>query len=243
MRWSMRFQMCVCVVLTAVAMDVWAARSPIRVDAGGWSTGAIGTAACPGTTAGVTAADTLVRRLGHVFSGHAHVEHLTNTYCQVAFDDAGTDPRAVATATFGAPVTSIISYSFLDDAAAIDAIGFQWQFTEFANGTTIVELRNVRLFSSPPETEVLDATSYIEPDGGGAQAWSGAGDNYDGEYFCFRNNAFIGTWDGQGLFPDSPCAAPTGGPIPHTVPTMGVAARGLLVLMLALLAVVVLRRR
>ncbi len=92
--------------------------------------------------------------------------------------------------------------------------------------------------------EVLDATSYIQREGGGAQVWSGAGDNYDGEYFCFRNNAYIGTWDGQGLFPASACAAGGAGvPIPANVPALGDATRGVLVLMLALLAVMALRRR
>lgn len=244
MQWSMGLRLCMFVTFAAFTADAWADRRGIRVDAGGWAPVVVGSADCPGTTAGVTAADTLVRRFGYVFAGHEHVEHLANVYCEVAYDDAGIDPRDAASATLGATVVSMISYSFLDNAIVPDAIGFQWIFTELDDGTTLVHLNNVRLFSDPPETEVLDATSYIESEDGTEQAWSGAGDNYDGEYFCFRNDAFIGTWDGAGLFPDSPCAL-GGGVIPSVtnVPTLGDATRGLLILMFAMLAVTALRRR
>lgn len=245
MQCSMGLRLCVFVTFAAFAADAWADRRSVRVDAGGWEPVVVGSADCPGTTAGLTAADTLVRRFGYVFAGHEHVEHLANVYCEVAYDDAGIDPRDAASAALGATVVSMISYSFLDDANVPDAIGFQWLFNELEDGTMIVGLHNVRLFSDPPETEILDEDSYIVREADGTEVWSGAGDNYDGEYFCFRDNTYIGTWDGDGLYPDSPCAQPTGGVIPvvANVPTLGDAGRGLLLLMFAILAVTALRRR
>ena len=242
MQWSMGFRMCVFVVIIVFTTDAWAARSGIRVDGGaGWTPLVIGSTDCPGTTAGSAASDTLVRRFDHVFSGHENVEHVPQqgvAFCEIAFNDVTNlfDPRVddPAYSNFGIPVVDITSYSFLDGPNVFNATSFQWEFIELQDGTTIVRLRG---------SEVLDVTSYIESEDGTEQVWSGAGNNYDGEYFCFRNNAYVGTWDGQGLFPASPCAAPVGGSAPTTLPTLGDATRGGLILLLALLAIVTLRRR
>lgn len=242
MQWSMGMRLFVLVTFATFAMDAWAARRLVRVDAGGWQAVALGSADCPGATTGATAADTLVRRFGYVFAGHEHTEHLTNVYCEIAFDDGTVDPRDAASTAFGATVVSMVSYSFLDAAIAADAIGFQWIFTGLDDGTTLVYLNNVNLVD-PTLTEVLDADSYIESEDGTELVWSGAGDNYDGEIFCFRNNAHVGTWDGAGTYANSPCALAAAAPVPVNVPTMGDATRGVLVLMLAALAMVALRRR
>ena len=238
MQWSMGLRLCAVVVLAAFAADAWAARKSVRVDGGaGWNDFVIGSADCPGTTAGLAAADTLVRRFGHVFSGHEHVEHLQGTYCEVAFNDVGNafDPRVddAAYTGFGVAVANIISYSFLDGPDVFNANSFQWEFIELANGTTLVHLRG---------DEVLDADAYIEREAGAVQVWSGAGNTYDGEYFCFRNNAHVGTWDGVGGFANSPCAQ-TVSVAPAFVPTLGDATRGMLILLLATLAFAALRRR
>lgn len=240
MQWSMGFRLCVFVAFAAFAADALAGRKSVRVDGGaGWNDFAIGSADCPGTTAGLDADDTLVRRFGHVFSGHAHVEHLEETYCEIAFNDVANafDPRVddAAYTNFGVAVANIISYSFLDGPDVFNATSFQWEFIELANGTTLVHLRG---------DEVLDADAYIEREIGAVQVWSGAGNTYDGEYFCFRNNAYVGTWDGEGGFQNSPCAQAGGvTPVAVTVPTLGDATRTLLVLLFATLAVTALRRR
>ena len=57
-----------CLLLTALAieaLDAHAVRRSVRIDGfGDWDEFAIGTAGCPGTTAGGNAANTLIEKVG-----------------------------------------------------------------------------------------------------------------------------------------------------------------------------------
>jgi len=193
-------------LFASVAMDASAARRGTRIDGFGgfWSNQlAIGSVDCPGTTAGVTAADTLVQRLGFTFSGRENAAHTAFTYCQTASPGAliqanytypdeadlaslfGNDPNAVTGIRYG---------FFDDDPFGGTPTGFQWAFYTFPNGVTVASLYGF-------ETQTLDATSYIN---GPVAVWNGAA-GYNGEYFCFRPNQYIGAWNGLLSDTASPC--------------------------------------
>lgn len=177
--------------LTLIAADAAAARRTVRVDGGnGWTQFSIGSAGCPGTTAGVTAANTLVQLLGLTFSGRADTAYLFNDYCQVAqvgtltsanyiyFDEA--DLRRLFGTNPGNAITGI-RYAFLDDNLFNSPTGFQWGFYTFPGNVVVAELYGL-------ESVTLDNTSYIS-----GSVWNGQ-NGYSGEYFCFQNNVYIGSW-------------------------------------------------
>ncbi len=195
------------VVLASAAIDASAARRGTRIDgfADTWTVQlAMGTPDCPGTTAGATAADTLIQRLGFTFSGRENAVHTTLTYCQTAnpgtLTQAGyTYPDETELASlFGNDPNAVtgIRYALLDDDpfSGGTPTGFQWAFYTFPNGVTVATLYGF-------ETQVLDATSYIN---GPVAVWSGAS-GYNGEYFCFRPNQYIGAWNGLLSDTTSPC--------------------------------------
>jgi hypothetical protein len=192
--------------LASAALDAHAVRRSTRIDgfADTWTVQlAMGSSDCPGTTSGAAAADTLIQRLGFTFSGRENAAHTAFTYCQTANpgtltqanytypDEAdlatlfGSDPNAVSGIRYG---------FFDDDPFGGTPTGFQWAFYTFPNGVTFATLYGF-------ETQTLDATSYIS---GPATVWSGA-DGYDGEYFCFRPNQYIGAWNGLLTDTTSPC--------------------------------------
>lgn len=204
--WSRTFRHVLFVALASAAIDSHAARRAVRIDgfADTWTVQlAMGSADCPGTTAGATAADTLIQRLGFTFSGRENAAHTAFAYCQTANPGTLTqanytygDEADLAT-LFGSDPNAIsgIRYSFFDDDPfGGTPTGFQWAFYTFPNGVTVTALYGF-------ETQALDATSYIN---GPASVWSGT-DGYDGEYFCFRPNQYIGTWNGLLSDTSSPC--------------------------------------
>ncbi len=173
-----------------IATDASAGGRSIRVDSDtSWTQHAIGSAGCPGSTAGATAANTLVQRLGFTFSGRANTAYLVNDYCQVALLGTLTttnyfqpDERDLAR-LFGDDPTAVfgIRYSFLDQSALSSATGFQWGYYTFQSGVTVVALYGL-------QTLTLDNTSYIS-----GSVWNGQ-NGYSGQYFCFQNNVYIGSW-------------------------------------------------
>jgi hypothetical protein len=186
-----RIQLILTLVLTLIATDAGAAQRGVRVDGGnGWTQYSIGTANCSTTTAGSTAADTLVHRLGFTFSGRENTAYLVSDYCQVA--DASTLTSANYT-YFDEPdlahlfsdntgnAISGIRYSFLDDVLFGTPTGFQWGFYTFPGNVVVIALYGL-------QTVTLDSTSYITPG-----VWSGT-NGYNGEYFCFQGGVYIGTW-------------------------------------------------
>lgn len=192
-------------VLLVVAADVDARRA-VRVDAGSWSPPFnIPSAACPHAVAG----STLVGYAGHVFSGRDEPAHLTNVYCQLTEPEQFTsasfaqfaDPGEVVLADMvgNNPDDRItaVRYAMLDNEFPLSAVGFQWVFYLFPSGGMIAAL-----FGFEDPAFVLDASSYISQ--GHHRPWDGARDGYDGEFFCFQDDRFLGTWDGS-LEDASPC--------------------------------------
>ena len=202
---SVGFRICLVLMLGLAATDAWAGKRGVRVDSSSnWNLGAIGTSDCPGTVAN----SILVTSMGYTFSGRASTpteDYKTNDYCEVAV--AGTlnsstyfhfDETALAT-LFGDGVgITGIRYSFLDNDDPFSATGFQWAFYTFPSGATLVALYGL---DGSVNGIVPDATSYIS-----SSVWDGTGGNYDGQYFCFQNNGYIGTWDGiDAAEPNSAC--------------------------------------
>jgi len=186
-----RIQLILVLVLALLAIDAWPAPRSVRVDGGnGWNQFSIGTSGCPGTTSGTSAANTLVQRMGFTFSGRANTAYLFSDYCQVA--DASTltlanyiyfdeqDLAHLFSDNTGNAITGI-RYSFLDQDLFNSPTGFQWGFYTFPGNVVVVALYGL-------ESVTLDNTSYITPG-----VWSGT-NGYSGEYFCFHNNVYIGTW-------------------------------------------------
>lgn len=182
--------------------DALAARRTVRVDFGGeWDTRQIGTADCPGSTVG----STLVLRDGITFSGRENAAHLVDDYCQISIDDAWNSSSffqgdETGLAALVGPNTDnavrAIRYSYLDDIRFDSPTGFQWGFYLFPNQVTIVALYGL-------EGTTLDATSYIRQAGG--FLWRADLDGYDGEYFCFLGNLYLGPWSGDPAEPGSAC--------------------------------------
>lgn len=198
--WSAR--LLALLVLLAPSLDADARRG-VRVDEGAWTDAIdIPSPDCPGAADG----STLVTWRAHVFSGRDDAAHLFDTYCQTTlpgqFDsNALFDPsEAVLAQMVGENLddrVTAIRYSFLDGVPFDDATGFQWAFYQFPFGGGIVALYG---FDDPPI--VLDDRSYILRDH--TRYWDGARDGYEGEFFCFQDDRFLGDWDGT-LEDVSPC--------------------------------------
>ena len=88
-------------------------------------------------------------------------------------------------------------YAFLDAprfAEAPDPVptGFQWIVYSFSiDGRNDVSLVSLHGLQDTP----LDSRSYIQKDG--VRVWDGGRDGYNGEYFCFEGERYLGTWNGQ----------------------------------------------
>jgi hypothetical protein len=200
--------------LALFAADCWAPPRGIRVDdASNWNLGNIGNASqCPGTSAG----STQINRFGYTFQGRGGSGYLANDYCEVAVVISGVNQALNQDTYFhfdelglrhlfgsGAGVTGV-RYSLLDDSDPFSSTGFQWGFYTFPGGTTLVGLYGLDGSVGGIGT---DATSYIKQ--GATTVWSGT-NGYDGQYFCFRNNAYIGTWNGSLSAGSSACLSALG---------------------------------
>lgn len=191
-----------------VAANALGAPRSIRVDnASNWTRSTVIGAGGPCT--GTTAGSILIGNFGYTFSGRANTgteNYATNDYCEVSV--AGTlskdgyshfDENGLRT-VFGAG-TGIngIRYSFLDNADPFSADGFQWGFYTFPSGVTLVALYGL---DGTVNGIVPDATSYIKK--GTTFVWSGS-NGYNGEYYCFQNNAYVGSWDGNASTAGNAC--------------------------------------
>jgi len=174
-----------------------AEKRSIRVDnSANWTTNSIGSGACTGTAA----ASTLINTLTYTFSGRANTgteNYGTNDYCEVALtgtlnrNDYFHDDETGLRELFGKGVgVTGIRYDFLDNSAIFSADGFQWAFYTFPSGVTLVTLYGL---DGSINNIVPDATSYIKK--GTTTVWSGS-NGYNGEYFCFQSNNYVGSWDG-----------------------------------------------
>lgn len=211
-------------VLVVLASDALAGRRILRIDFGDWSDP-------PCQQSGIVRDGLLVKWMGFVFSGLDDPAFLTDTYCQNTipgsftqasfFDEPG---MAQLVGDNSDDAITGVRYSLLDRDRFVaqndEQGGFQWAFYFFPDGTTIVALYGLVEFGA------LTAGSYIsEPanacaDGAcvyrhgfedSANVWQGDLDGFDGEYFCFAGNVYLGTWDGEASGTD-PAAACAGGP-------------------------------
>lgn len=197
------------IALSCVVVDAHALRRTTRIDGFGdsWREFAIGSAGCPGTTAGSTADATLVRQLGFTFSGRASTAFLVDDYCQVAQPGTLTqtnytyaDEQGLAALFGDNPGDAItgIRYSMFDRERfdfETPPTGFQWAFYSFPAGVTFVALYGL-------ESTALDDTSYVKL--GANFVWKGS-DGYDGQYFCFGEGRYLGSWNGDLDDTGSPC--------------------------------------
>lgn len=204
-------------MLVGMPLDAQAERRAVRIDGFGdsWLEFAIGSEGCPGTTTGTTADNTLVRQLGFTFSGRASTAFLVDDYCQVAQSGTLTqqnyyyaDEQGLAALFGDNPGDAItgIRYSMLDrERFDFDtpATGFQWALYSFPAGVTFVALYGLA-------DTTLDDTSYIS--GSAGFVWKGS-EGYDGRYFCFVGNTWIGSWNGDLSDTDSPCLRALSGTI------------------------------
>ncbi len=214
-------------MLGALVSDAFAGRRSLRIDFGDWIEE-------PCLELGFGRDGLLVKWMGFVFSGLDDPAYLFDTYCQTTdpdfFSGASFDPidepgmaQLVGSNSDGA-ITGV-RFSFLDrdrfDAQSDNEGGFQWAFYFFPDATTIVALNGL----IEAQFAVLTAGSFIsEPanacaDGDcvyrqgfedSVNVWQGDVDGFDGEYFCFAGNQYLGTWDGaaSGTDPAVACAGP-----------------------------------
>jgi len=203
------FKIAVSTVLAALSCSAWADRRAIRVDGFGdtWTTfdgkngdpPGIGSANCPGTTAGASSGNTLIQLIGAVFSGRQSTAYLVDDYCQVALPGTLTsqnyfyaDEPGLARLFGDNPGNQItaIRYAMFDQDRfnfTTPPTGFQWGFYSFPSGTTIVGLYGL-------QSVTLTINTYIIV--GATNIFNGA-NGYNGEYFCFDGTTYIGTWDGN----------------------------------------------
>ena len=204
--------------LATVLLPSGAATRAIRVDFGGdWGSGlAIGTVACPGTSAN----NRLIVWNGFTFAGNSDPAQNFNvdTYCQAStpFTTVG-EPYFSSTGFFTGDenglaalvgtntnnAASAIRYSWLNAPRFNNPNGFQWAFYSFpSRQLTIVGLYG--MIGIP----IFDATSFITAPGG-ASIWRGGTNGNDGTYFCFTgagaSTTFAGTWNGLSSDTSSPC--------------------------------------
>ncbi|MEO8673481.1 MAG: hypothetical protein ABI411_19365 [Tahibacter sp.] len=189
--------------LTGVAS---ADRRGVRVDGFGdtWTEFTIGSANCPGSIAG----NPVFQRFGYSISGRNQLAYLSDTYCQVAQPGTLTNANFNYTdepglrSLFGTnPNNAIkgIRYAFLDRNRfdfTTPPTGFQWAIYSFPSGIQIAGLYGLIGIT-------LTNTSFISL--GPTHVWDGQVNGFNGEYFCFRNNVYLGTWNGTLVDPGSAC--------------------------------------
>jgi len=210
-----------------MAFDALAARRSLRIAFFAWSEGfSIPGDNCPGA-AGTTGQVNLLGSQFSGDQGTNFLVDAYCQDAFPHFDGANDDEylnagifesdEAGLAAKIGANTNNAITarrYTFLDcdrfecfDTQGRDPLGFQWAFYFFpasagAKGTgsptgihpniTIVALYGLEGVALSSQHHFISALS-----GSGEDHWNGERDGYDGEYFCFRGNEFIGFWDGS----------------------------------------------
>lgn len=199
-----------CLASMLLAADVSAAGRAIRVDNDlNWTISNIGTAACAGTAVG----SILIARFGHGFSGRGNTateNYNTSDYCETALpgtlnqiDYSHSDEPGLRAVFGGGIGITAIRYDFLDDVLSGSPDGFQWGFYTFPSGATLVGLYGLNGVNGI----FPDATSYIK--NGPTYVWHGS-NGYNGEYYCFQNNAYVGSWDGNASATNNACLQAVG---------------------------------
>jgi len=175
---------------------------PIRVDFGDWSPAqAIGSAACPGTTAG----STIVIWKDYYLVGSEDTKYLADAYCQTAL--AGDFDRASFNGEDSPYISRLVGlntdnrvkairYTFLDgNRFSTTKQGYQWVIYSFPG----VELIGLNASAGFP----LTADSRITYQNiGNSPFWSA--DQYpDGQYLCFVYGSGSGGFGGNYIISDN----------------------------------------
>lgn len=196
-----KFVLVIALALSLFTLDAHAGRRSLRVEFQAWEEGqTIPGAECPGTVA----LSVIVDWNGFTFAGVDDAVYLADTYCQEAFpyDEFAFEDEYLNSLIFPedeAALASLIGentdnsvtairYSFLDGDRFGEPGGFQWVFYHFPNDTTIVGLYGL-------VDAVLGSNSYIRQ--GNTVLWQGDVDGFNGEYFCFRGQEYLGRWPGE----------------------------------------------
>jgi hypothetical protein len=197
--------------------DAMAGRRSVRIDFGAWSDEfPLGSVDCPGSSPG---SDTVIWN-GFDFIGSTGNSYNVYEYCQAVAtyeESLGTDEYLNENLFFDdesglaakvgenqdEPFITARRYTFLDGELFEDETdGFQWAFYFFPNGITLVTIYG----EIPIDGAKFDP--WIVKDG--EAIWDSLESGYDGEYFCFEGNKFIGFWDGSnvGSNPSAGCILP-----------------------------------
>lgn len=198
-----------------VASPSEAARRSLRVDIGGWEERIdFGQPGCPGTVAVTPQNEDQTPAVlweGHVFMG--------GRYEPIDFKDPPdpyesdcepTVPGQFAGFTFPPDESGLGSLVGDNADDAVSAIrytvyrgyftsAFQWIFYFFPRGITVVGFYGI-----DPELP-LDGRTFIQ--GPSGTVFSAEGDSFAGDYFCFQDGVYLGTWGGDLADAGSECLA------------------------------------
>ena len=185
------------------AADAQAQRRTIRVDLGDqWRDAPFASKTC----AGADLDRTVVLWGEHVFVGLDDPALLEGAYCSVSRGSRFSGSMLPAdeadlAALIGSNRDGAITarrFTFLNDPERYAAThGFQWMFVSFPGDFTIVGLYGLQRVQLDETTFVSERSKVL---------WDSAGDRFDGEYFCFEGQKFVGTWNPTRPNKASPCA-------------------------------------
>ena len=203
-------RICATILTLLITSQVDAARRGLRIDSGAWSDDVvIGSADCPGATQSGGVSWNGIRFHG----GPADIFNFEE-YCQtvptfeegddefdylneaiIDFDEAELARKIGTNAT--SPFITGIRYTFIDgDRFDPHAAGFQWVFYHFQNGITLVAFYSLgTLFEGRMDPKISRGENTL---------WHWVDDGFDGEYFCFDDSTYLGTWDDSTPLPAGP---------------------------------------
>ena len=197
------FATAVLLLATFASDDAQAQRRPIRVDLGAqWQDAPFTSKACDGADLD----STVVLWNEHVFVGLDDPSLLEGAYCSVSrgarFSGQSLPADEADLAGLIGPnedgAITVRRFTFLDDPERYAATrGFQWMFVSFPGNFTIVGLYGLQRVRLDEATFVSERMNVL---------WNSAGDEFDGEYFCFEGRRFVGTWNPTRPHKASPCA-------------------------------------
>lgn len=209
----------------SAAFDAEAGRRSLRIDFGDWTQSfELGTANCPGSAPGSPS----VFWSGIQFSGGSSGTYSVDEYCQQALEFDPKNPGdpffnenslfspgdegladKVGPNNSSTPSNNVTAnrFTFLDRGrfeTDPPPTGYQWEFYFFPGNITLVRLNGEIPVPGP------DFSPFIDDDG--ELIFDGELSGYDGDYWCFSNGVFAGTWDGEpaGSAPLAGCGFPSG---------------------------------
>ena len=203
---------CLALVLLILTLDAEAGRRGIRVEFGAWSAAeSLDFPPCLGSSETSTEFDWQ----SFTFSGSRNSIYLADKYCQISYSGSiGQDPTTYLNESIfpleesgiaqkiGSndnpwPGSSVFArrYTYLDRnrfSTTPPPKGYQWAMYFFRpSEVTLVTLHG----AIPVGTDFFDP--LIHDWNINDSIWSGQDSGYDGEYWCFIDDTFVGMWDGD----------------------------------------------